>query len=129
MGNVGEIVVSAVVGHDDVATTGNTFQMPKGNVMVSAVFEQGTHGTTEFAWGYFEQDGFVTEATIYDGVTTVNLQQGQSYQILEYDEYDDYREFLLDNDTYDATIPYSSGTGTFPEHGNGTSRKPLFRSL
>ena len=107
--------------NNDVATTGNTFQMPKGNVTVSAVFEQGTHGTTEFAWGYFGSDGFVTEATIYDGLTTVNLQQGQSYQILEYDEYDDYREFLLDNNTYAATIPYSGGTGKFPEYGNGTN--------
>ncbi len=107
--------------NNDVPSTGNTFQMPKGNVTVSAVFEQGTHGTTEFAWGYFGSDDFVTEATIYDGLTTVNLQQGQSCQILEYDENDDYRVFLLDNSTYEATIPYSGGTGTFPEYGNGTN--------
>ncbi len=107
--------------NNDVATTGNTFQMPKGNVTVSAVFEQGTHGTTEFAWGYFGQDGFVTEATIYDGVTTVNLQTGKSYQILKYDDGYSYRKFLLDNSTYGATIPYSGGTGTFPEYGNGTN--------
>jgi len=106
--------------NNDVATTGNTFLMPKGNVTVSAVFEQGTHGTTEFAWGYFGPSGFVREASIYDGLTTVNLQQGQSYQILKYDE-SSYRKFLLDNDTYNATIPYSGGTGTFPEYGNGTN--------
>ena len=99
--------------NNNVATTGNTFLMPKGNVTVSAVFEQGTHGTTEFEWGYFGSSGFVTEASIYDGVTTVELQQWQSYQILKYDE-DSYREFLLDNNTYRATIPYSGGTGTFP---------------
>ena len=109
--------------NNDVATTGNSFFMPKGNVTVSAVFEEGTHGTTEFAWGYFGPDGFVTEATIYDGVTTVNLQLGQSYQILKYDNEYSYSKFLLDNDTYNVTIPYSGGTGTFPEYGNGTNFK------
>ncbi len=105
--------------NNDVESTGNSFFMPKGNVTVSAVFEQGTHGTTEFAWGYFGQSGFVREASIYDGLTTVNLQQGQSYQILKYDE-SSYRKFLLDNDTYNATIPYSGGTGTFT-YANGTN--------
>ncbi len=105
--------------NNNVASTGNTFLMPKSNVTVSAVFEQGTHGTTEFAWGYYE-DNFVKEATIYDGLTTVNLQQGQSHQILKYDDESSYREFLLDNDIYDVTIPYSSGTGTFPAYDNGT---------
>ena len=106
---------------NDVASTGNTFLMPKSNVTVSAVFEQGTHGTTEFAWGYFGPSGFVNEATIYDGVTTVNLQQkGQSYNILKYDEYT-YYNFLLDNDTYEASIPYAGGTGEFPEYDNGTN--------
>lgn len=107
------------VDNNDVATTGNSFFMPKGNVTVSAVFEQGTHGTTEFAWGYPGPQGFVTETTIYDGVTTVELQQGQSYRIYKYDE-DSYRKFLLDNDTYNVTIPYSGGTGTFT-NGNGTN--------
>ena len=104
--------------NNDVASTGNSFFMPKSNVTVSAVFEEGTHGTTEFAWGYLGPDGFVTEASIYDGLTTVNLQQGQSSQILKYDNYS-YRKFLLDNDTYNVTIPYSGGTGTFTD-GNGT---------
>ena len=104
---------------NDVASTGNTFLMPKSNVTVSAVFEQGTHGTTEFAWGYPGPDSFVNEATIYDGVTTVNLQTtGQSYSILKYDEYT-YYNFLLDNDTYEASIPYAGGTGAF-QNGNGT---------
>ncbi|MDR4932074.1 InlB B-repeat-containing protein [Segatella bryantii] len=107
--------------NNDLASTSNTFFMPKGNVTVSAVFEQGTHGTTEFAWGYFGINGFVTEASIYDGLTTVNLQYGQSNQILKYYESNSYSTFILDNDTYNATIPYSSGTGTFPEHGNGTN--------
>ncbi|MBQ9199677.1 MAG: hypothetical protein IJ141_05810, partial [Lachnospiraceae bacterium] len=105
--------------NNDVATTGNSFFMPKGNVTVSAVFEQGTHGTTEFAWGYYGPSGFVREASIYDGVTTVELQQGQSYRILKYDE-DSYRKFLLDNDIYNVTIPYSGGTGTFT-YANGTN--------
>ena len=103
----------------DLASISNTFFMPKGNVTVSAVFEQGTHGTTEFKLMYstgFQQEHY---ESIYDGLTTINLQQGQSYQIM-YDEYS-YRAFLLDNDTYDATIPYSSGTGTFPEYENGTN--------
>ena len=104
--------------NNSVASTGNSFFMPKSNVTVSAVFEEGTHGTTEFAWGYLGPDGFVTEASIYDGLTTVNLQQGQSSQILKYDNYS-YRKFLLDNDTYNVTIPYSGGTGTFTD-GNGT---------
>ena len=106
---------------NDVASTGNTFLMPKSNVTVSAVFEQGTHGTTEFAWGYPGPDSFVNEATIYDGVTTVNLQTtGQSYSILKYDEYT-YYNFLLDNDTYEASIPYAGGTGEFYGAGNGTN--------
>ena len=109
--------------NNDVATTGNTFLMPKGNVTVSAVFEQGVHGTTEFAWGYFGPDGFVTEATIYDGLTTVNLQQGQSRLIFKYNNAYSYRKFLLDNNTDNVTIPYSGGTGTFPEYGNGTNFK------
>ena len=105
--------------NNDVESTGNSFFMPKSNVTVSAVFEQGVHGTTEFAWEYFGPSGFVREASIYDGLTTVNLQQGQSYQILKYDE-SSYRKFLLDNDTYNATIPYSGGTGTFT-YANGTN--------
>ena len=106
--------------NNDVATTGNSFFMPKSNVTVSAVFEQGTHGTTEFAWGYLGEDGLVTEASIYDGLTTVELQQGQSHQIFKYKNAYSYRKFLLDNSTYNATIPYSGGTGTFPGQGNGT---------
>ena len=109
--------------NNDVATTGNSFFMPKGGVTVSAVFEQGVHGTTEFAWGYFGPSGIVREASIYDGLTTVNLQQGQPYQIFKYDNEYSYRNFLLDNSTYDATIPYSGGTGTFSEYGNGTNFK------
>ena len=105
--------------NNDVESTGNSFFMPKSNVTVSAVFEQGVHGTTEFAWGYSGQESFVTEATIYDGVTTVELQQGKSYRIYKYDE-SSYRKFLLDNDTYYATIPYSGGTGTFT-YANGTN--------
>ena len=101
-----------------VASTGNSFTMPQSNVTVSAVFEQGTHGTTEFSWGYFGQDGFVTEATIYDGVTTVNLQQERSYSIIKYSGYS-YSKFLLDNDTYNVNIPYAGGTGAFVQ--NGTS--------
>lgn len=105
--------------NNDVASTNNTFQMPKGGATVSAVFEQGTHGTTEFAWGYLGPDSFVNEATIYDGVTTVNIQNTEvSYSILKYEEYT-YSEFLLDNDTYEATIPYAGGTGEFWA-GNGT---------
>jgi hypothetical protein len=38
--------------NNDVALTNNTFLMPKSNVTVSAVFEQGVHGTTEFTWRY-----------------------------------------------------------------------------
>ena len=97
--------------NNDVPSVGSSFFMPKGNVTVSAEFEQGTHGTTEFVWGYDERDGFVKEATIYDGVTTVNLQQGMSYNILT--DMDSQTAFLLDNDTYQADIPYSDGTGAF----------------
>ena len=101
-----------------VASTGNSFFMPKSNVTVSAVFEQGTHGTTEFAWGYAGPEGYVTDATIYDGVTTVNLQQERSYSIIKYSGYS-YSKFLLDNDTYNVNIPYAGGTGAFVQ--NGTS--------
>ena len=106
--------------NNDVASTGNTFQMPKGGATVSAVFEQGTHGTTEFVWGYPGPDSFVNEATIYDGVTTVNIQNTEvSYNILKYEEYT-YSKFLLDNNTYDANIPYAGGTGEFVST-NGTN--------
>ena len=101
-----------------VASTGNSFFMPKSNVTVSAVFEQGTHGTTEFAWGYAGPEGYVTDATIYDGVTTVNLQQERSYSIIKYSGYS-YSKFLLDNDTYNVNIPYAGGTGAFVQ--NSTS--------
>ena len=107
--------------NNDVASTGNTFQMPKGGATVSAVFEQGTHGTTEFAWGYYGLSGFVNEATIYDGVTTVNIQNTEvSYNILKNEEYT-YSKFRLDNNTYDANIPYVGGTGEFYGAGNGTN--------
>ena len=119
--------------NNDVASTGNSFFMPKSNVTVSAVFEQGTHGTTEFAWGYYgqEQDSYVTEATIYDGVTTVNLQQGKVYFIGK--DYHDGSEpgmgyyentFRLDEDPYTEgrNIPYSGGTGSFMMGGRGKFR-------
>ena len=107
--------------NNDIATNGNTFLMPKGNVTVSAEFEQGTHGTTEFKWVYPSSQGYVTEATIYDGVTTVNIQQtGAPYSIRKYDGYT-YYKFRLDNDNYEANIPYDGGTGEFYETVNGTS--------
>ena len=106
--------------NNDVASTNNTFQMPKGGATVSAVFEQGVHGTTEFVWGYPGPDSFVNEATIYDGVTTVNIQNTEvPYNILKYEEYT-YSKFLLDNNTYDANIPYAGGTGEFVST-NGTN--------
>ena len=117
--------------NNDVASTDNSFFMPKSNVTVSAVFEQGTHGTTEFAWGYIESGVFVTEATIYDGVTTVNLQQGKEYSIgKDYQESPEpgmgYYEntFRLDEDPYTEgrNIPYSGGTGSFMMGGNGKFR-------
>ena len=112
-----------------VASTGNSFFMPKSNVTVSAVFEQGTHGTTEFAWGYYGlEPGYVTEATIYDGVTTVNLQQGKKYFIgKDYQEGPEpgkgfyANEFRPDEDPYAGGryIPYSGGTGSFMMGGYG----------
>ena len=112
-----------------VASTGNSFFMPKSNVTVSAVFEQGTHGTTEFAWGYYGlEPGYVTEATIYDGVTTVNLQQGKKYFIgKDYQEDPETgkgfyaNEFRPDEDPYAGGrgIPYSGGTGSFMMGGYG----------
>ena len=107
--------------NNDIATNGNTFLMPKGNVTVSAEFALGSHGTTEFTWGYDSPGSFVNEATIYDGVTTVNIQQtGAPYSIRKYDGYT-YSKFQLDNDNYDANIPYDGGTGEFYETGNGTN--------
>ena len=115
--------------NNDVASTGNSFFMPKSNVTVSAVFEQGTHGTTEFAWGYYGlEPGYVTEATIYDGVTTVNLQQGKKYFIgKDYQEDPETgkgfynNEFRPDEDPYAGgrDIPYSGGTGSFMGGGRG----------
>ncbi len=109
--------------NNDVAFTGNSFFMPKSNVTVSAEFEQGVHGTTEFKWTYFTDPGSPdqVEETIYDGVTTVNIQQiGKPYNILKYEEHN-YYTFLLDNSTYDADIPYAGGTGEFYESSNPTN--------
>ena len=66
--------------NNDVASRGNSFIMPQSNVTVSAVFEQGTHGTTEFKW-YNEY----VEETIYDGVTTVSLMPSRTYEIRKYE--------------------------------------------
>ena len=118
--------------NNDVASTGNSFFMPKSDVTVSAVFEQGTHGTTEFVWGYIGDyyNPFTLEATIYDGVTTVNLQQGKEYNIGK-DYYEDEpgmgycdNTFRLDEDPYaeGRDIPYSGGTGSFMEGGYGNFR-------
>ena len=106
--------------NNDVSSTSNTFLMPKGNVTVSAVFEQGSHGTTEFEWRFLT-DGPYSEVveTIYDGLTTVNLQQGWSCQIRKY-AVNSYSKFFLDNNTYQANIPYSGGTGAFYESGMNT---------
>ena len=108
--------------NNEVESTRNSFFMPKSNVTVSAVFEQGVHGTTEFAWGYYEGD-FVKEATIYDGLTTVNLQQGKEYNIGKgYDEFEPGKgycdnTFRLDEDPNAGgrDIPYSGGTGIFQD--------------
>ena len=111
-----------------VESTGNSFFMPKSNVTVSAVFEQGTHGTTEFAWGYNgnHNQGFVKEATIYDGLTTVNIQEtgqnvytGTSYHIRKY-EGDTYYNFRLDNNENEQAIPFT-GTGEFVYNYNPTA--------
>ena len=118
--------------NNDVASTGNSFFMPKSDVTVSAVFEQGTHGTTEFVWGYIGDyyNPFTLEATIYDGVTTVNLQQGKEYNIGK-DYFEDEpgmgycdNTFRLDEDPYaeGRDIPYSGGTGSFMEGGYGNFR-------
>ena len=109
---------------NDVALNDNTFLMPKGGVTVSAEFAQVYHGTTEFVLGYFAPDGYEKEATIYDGVTTVNLQSGISYSIgKDYYEFvhgEDHiggteSSFLLDNNIDSVDIPYAGGTGEFVE--------------
>ena len=106
--------------NNDVESTGNSFFMPKSNVTVSAVFEQSVHGTTEFTWSHWSVgQGWVTDAIIYDGVTTVNLQKDLSYSILKY-EGNSPSIFRLDIDTDFAPIPYSGGTGTFYNSGNPT---------
>lgn len=109
--------------NNNIESTGNSFFMPKSNVTVSAVFEQGTHGTTEFEWLYQtgpEPEDIVRE-TIYDGVTTVNIQQTErSYYIRKYEEHT-YCNFRLDNDTYNADIPYAGGTGEFYKTENPTN--------
>ncbi|MBR1410458.1 MAG: hypothetical protein IJ580_05100 [Prevotella sp.] len=49
----------------------------------------------------------------------MNIQNTEvSYSILKYDGYN-YYNFLLENDTYEASIPYAGGTGAF-QNGNGT---------
>ena len=114
--------------NNDVASTGNSFFMPKSDVTVSAVFEQGTHGTTEFTWGYSTGPNPTDEVreTIYDGVTTVNIQEtgqnvytGTSYTIQKY-EGDTYYNFRLDNNENEQAIPFT-GTGEFVYNYNPTA--------
>ena len=110
--------------NNDVESTGKSFFMPQSNVTVSAIFEQGFHGTTEFKWFYRTGPAPEDEVleTIYDGVTTVNIQNSEmSYQIRKCEDEYNYQDFLLDNDTYVANIPYAGGTGVFPENDNGTN--------
>ena len=107
--------------NNNVESTGNSFFMPKSNVTVSAVFEQGTHGTTEFKLHYSTGPHEDHYESIYDGVTTVNIQQTErSYNILKYSG-NNYSNFLLDNATYDVNIPYAGGTGEFTKYDNGTN--------
>lgn len=40
---------------------------------------------------------------------------------MKYDNENSYRKFHLDNDVYAASIPYTGGTGVFPEYGNATN--------
>ena len=108
--------------NNDVESTGNSFFMPQSNVTVSAIFEQGFHGTTEFEWVYYTEDGpdGYTEESIYDGLTTVNIQKNKIYKIRKYDEQDyDYKDLSIDNNVDQASIPYAGGTGTF-SYGNAT---------
>ena len=101
--------------NNDVASTGNSFFMPKSNVTVSAEFEQGVHGTTEFALSHWSQDHYVTDATIYDGITTVNMNKNVGYNIIRNNS-----KFLLDNNPLNVNIPYAGGTGIF-QNGNPTN--------
>ena len=103
--------------NNDVASTGNSFFMPKSNVTVSAEFEQGVHGTTEFALSHWSQDHYVTDATIYDGITTVNMNKNVGYNIIRNNS-----KFLLDNNPLNVNIPYAGGTGIF-QNGNPTNFK------
>ena len=114
--------------NNDVASTGNSFFMPKSNVTVSAVFEQGTHGTTEFALSHYSLDvqGQVTDAIIYDGITTVNMNKNVRYNIIRYDgEYNysefNYSKFWLDNNPLNVNIPYAGGTGIFQTNATNFS--------
>ena len=109
-----------------VESTGNTFLMPKSNVTVSAVFEQGVHGTTEFTWRYSTGPNPTDEVreTINDGVTTVNIQEtgqnvytGTSYTIQKYEGYTNYR---LDNNEDGQAIPFT-GTGEFVQNQSPTA--------
>ena len=106
--------------NNDVESTGNSFFMPQSNVTVSVIFEQGFHGTTEFEWMYYGSGDHVTEASIYDGLTTVNIQKDKNYIIRKYDEQDYvYKDLSIDNNVDEASIPYAGGTGTF-SYGNAT---------
>ena len=104
---------------NDVASTYNTFQMPKGGAIVSAEFAPlVSHGTTEFEWRYTTGQGPEDQVieTIYDGVTTVSIQTGRSYSIRKYGS-----QFRLDGDgTFYANIPYAGGMGEFYEDRNPT---------
>ncbi len=106
--------------NNDVASTNNTFQMPKGGATVSAEFALGSHGTTEFTWfDVYNEDC----ETIYDGVTTVNIQNTEDkYRILKYKDIS--YAFRLDNNTDNADIPYAGGTGEFDRYDETYFRIP-----
>ena len=99
--------------NNDVVIDGNSFVMPKGNVTVSAIFEQGPHGTTEFVWQNVS-GSIVKENIIYDGVTTLNLEANSNYKIVSKDQ----TYLRLDKSTVD--IPYSDGVGEFIDDDKST---------
>ena len=78
------------------------------------MFEQGIHGTTKFAWSHWSHgQGWETDAIIYDGITTVNMNKNVDYSIIRSDDELDFSQFLLDNNTLEVNIPYAGGTGIF----------------
>ena len=108
--------------NNEVEISDNSFFMPNCNVTISAAFEQGVHGTTEFKWFHYKEEYDEEKESIYDGVTTVNIQKETSYYIRKYHNSYDYNSFRSEDYSYETYIPCAGVTGTISDYSESYFR-------